>query len=442
VLRVALLALLVLAPLALGSTHELAYIPLQIVAISLGLASWARGHWRRAHGADVPLVPGQRLLLALVLLVAFQLVPLPPSLLRVLSPGSFAAFDRQALLPLDNLALSDWRTVSVNPWDTARGLVFLTTMIALYAAVFREFDDRRWQGRLAGTVVAIGFLLTIEALWQASSATPHTIYGLIKPRFDWGVYGVYVSKNHFAGYLALALPIALGFAGEALVDLGRDWRRRRRGWLALGGPAGNALVRRAAVVMVLGVGLLSARSRGGLVAGALALPVFALAIPRRRLALVLAACVPILGLFWVGPDRVASAFHGISFEHSRVELWRDAIRMFPHFPLLGAGFNAFGTAYLPFQTLSKYEWWGEAHNEYLQVLLDTGLVGSVLAGALLVRLLGGAARSAVAAGPLEAGLLASLAAMCAHNVVDFNWQIAANAATFAAVAALALRRGA
>ena len=44
-------------------------------------------------------------------------------------------------------------------------------------------------------------------------------------------------------------------------------------------------------------------------------------------------------------------------------------------------------------------------------------------------------------GPLDAGGLASLLALALHNVVDFNWQIPANAATFVAVAALASRRG-
>ena len=39
--------------------------------------------------------------------------------------------------------------------------------------------------------------------------------------------------------------------------------------------------------------------------------------------------------------------------------------------------------------------------------------------------------------PLDAGILGALAALSCHNLVDFNWQIPANAATFVALAALA-----
>jgi hypothetical protein len=59
---------------------------------------------------------------------------------------------------------------------------------------------------------------------------------------------------------------------------------------------------------------------------------------------------------------------------------------------------------------------------------------------LLVKLVG-SARSA-AGTPLDAGIFGALLACCLHNVVDFNWQIPANAATFVALAGLAVRRGA
>jgi O-antigen ligase len=125
---------------------------------------------------------------------------------------------------------------------------------------------------------------------------------------------------------------------------------------------------------------------------------------------------------------------------NRLALWADAARMLRDFPVLGAGFNAFGTAYVPYQTIERYEWYGEAHNEYLQALLDAGVVGAALVAALVVTLFRRASRAA-SLGPLDAGRLASLLALSLHNMVDFNWQIPANAATFAALAAVAARRG-
>src|SRR5206468_3087542 len=81
----------------------------------------------------------------------------------------------------------------------------------------------RARRRLAGTVVAVGLVLTVVGLVQARSGRPG-IYGLWRPTFDWAVYGPYVNRNHFAGYMVMAIPLALGFALEALGGLRRAWQ--------------------------------------------------------------------------------------------------------------------------------------------------------------------------------------------------------------------------
>ena len=86
-LRVPILFLLVIAPLALGAVHEPAFIPLLAIGSAVGIASWARGFWSRTHGIAVPPVAGGPLLVALHALVLVQLAPLPPAVLRVLKIG-------------------------------------------------------------------------------------------------------------------------------------------------------------------------------------------------------------------------------------------------------------------------------------------------------------------------------------------------------------------
>jgi hypothetical protein len=66
-----------------------------------------------------------------------------------------------------------------------------------------------------------------------------------------------------------------------------------------------------------------------------------------------------------------------------------------------------------------------------------GLPGAVLCLALVIRLLASALRAAPLSA-LDAGLLGSVMAACAHALVDFNWQIPANAATFVALAGLVM----
>jgi len=431
-LRWAVLLLLAAAPLALGSVHPPAYIPLLGASLFVGALSWARARLRRAQGLGLPRVPGTRLLLAFLVLVIVQLLPLPPLLLGALSPGTLRFHAELSLVP-DQA----WHPLSVNPADTARGLVFVAALSSLYATVFREFGETRWRRRLGGVVVVTGFMMTLVGLVQ-SAVFGNRIYGLYRPDADWAVFGPYVNRNHFAGYVVMAIPIALGFTAEAARELLAAVRRRRVGWLALGDPEGSRAVRRGAEAVVLIVGLAASRSRGGLLAFLVSLAALPLAFGRAWRALVVIGLVLVLAAAFVDLGPIRRGFESRGIHDSRLVLWGDVLPMSRSFPVFGCGLNAFSTAYPRYQTVLKSEWVGQAHNEYLQALVDTGVLGAAILVSLLVMVLR-AAWNAAPRSPLDAAILGSLLALAAHNIVDFNWQIPANAATWAALAALGMR---
>ncbi len=431
--RVLVLVLLAAAPLLAGAVHEPVFVPFLAASSAAGLLALRRARRDAARGRPASPLPGGRLVLALHALVLLQLVPLPPGVLRVVSPGSFAFYNDPLLVPLEA-----WRPISVSPADTLRGLAFLAGFSLLAQAVFREMGTEPWRRRLLLTVAGTGVALTVVALVQAASPEPRRIWGVFRPDWDWAVFGPYVNRNHFAGYLVMAAPVAIGFALEALSRLRAAWGRGRRGVLRLGEREGVALVRWAAAAMVIVAGLLASQSRGGVSAfalAALALPL--LARERRRTALGVAAFA-LLGVLWIGLGGVLGAFAVRGVRASRLDLWRDMLPMVPRFPLFGDGWNAFATAFPWYQTVWKTEWIGEAHNDYLQVLIDGGVVGAALLGGLLLVVFRGAlARAAVS--PLDLGVFGALLGFALHGLVDFNGQIPANAATFVALAALAVR---
>jgi O-antigen ligase len=248
-----------------------------------------------------------------------------------------------------------------------------------------------------------------------------------------------VNRNHFAGSLVMAAPLENGFTLEAIARLRAAWERRRRGWLLLGEREGNAVLRWSAVVMVIVAGLLASGSRGGVSSFALAAFILPLASRHRRRTALGVFLLIGLGLAWIGVGHIFSAFEVRGIQGSRLDLWRDMLPMVPRFPLFGDGWNAFATAFPWYQTVWKTDWIGEAHNDYLQVLIDGGAVGAGLVAALLVLVLRGALARAPRS-PLDLGLFGALLGLALHGLVDFNGQIPANAATWIALAALAVER--
>jgi O-antigen ligase len=386
----------------------------------------------------VPAVPGTRLLLLLHGLALLQLLPLPPFLLAVVSPGSYRFYNQPS-----GLWPSNWRPVSVWPEWTIQTIVYLGGVSLAYAAAFRDFRERPWRRRLLVTVAVAGCALTLAGLIQAASPDPQKIYGVWRPPVDWAVFGPYENRTHFADYLILTIPVAAGLALEAVQATARAWRRRgRRAWIALLEGEGPTAIRWIMAALVLVVGLLASQSRGGLASFAVSVVVLILLVRRRgAILLPLLALLPLA--FWLLQEGKINFGQPLwSAEDTRLAvrplLWRDALRMFPDFPVLGAGLGAFPAAYRRYQTVIMYYVFPAAHNEYLQGLLELGLAGAVLMGLLGFEFF----RRGIAAAradTLAAAAFGGVIAGAVHNLVDFNWHIPANAMTFAALAAVAVQ---
>jgi O-antigen ligase len=432
-MRLAILLVLVGTTLTEALTGVVEYkVVVALATFAVGAGSWWKGRSRHSS------VPARGWLWGLVALVAFQLVPLPPFLLRLVSPGSYSLYNADLLTQS-----RAWHPITLSPIATALNLVVVASFSLFYGAIFREFGDSRWRRRLAWVLVGLALVLTVEALYQESSPEPHRILSIWQLEFeDWGVFGLFTNRNHFAGYLALVIPLSLGFTAEAWQAVALGWQHRAvRKWLVLGeASAGRALIY-SAVSMVLIVGVLATQSRGGTAAFLLSAAVLPLSFRSRSRALGLVVVLAFAGAIWVDFDGIIRGFQTRGVTTDRVDMWRDTLQLIPLFPFFGTGLGAFGATYLHYQTY----WRGSysivrAHNDYLQILLDMGPVGLVLAGGALFtalrRIVANASESA-----FNAGLLAGIVASMAHVVVDFDWQIPAIGLTFIAVVGIALHSG-
>jgi O-antigen ligase len=303
-------------------------------------------------------------------------------------------------------------------------------------------------------VTAFGVVLALIGIVQKPLYTG-AIYGVWEPELGRMPFGPFVNKNHFAGWMLMALPLTLALL-SAGID--RSMRGLRPGWrhkiLWFSSPEASQLVLVAAAAVVMALSLMLTMSRSGIIAFGLSLlttswfVIQAFDSGTRRLAA--AACLTLLAIAvvgWTGPETLASRFAAGDWGefNNRRGAWADAWSVIRHFPLTGTGLNTYWAAALFYQHHELAYFFAQAHNDYLQLAAE----GGILLGVPALVCLGVFARDVRRAMReqrgslawwLRAGAVTSLLAIACQEMVEFSLQMPANAVLFAIVCAIALHR--
>jgi hypothetical protein len=287
--------------------------------------------------------------------------------------------------------------------------------------------------------------------------------------YDWGVpnlgeaarraSGPFVNPDHFAGYLAMIFPLALaglvfgGFPARAssgpaarlmfglatfLIFTAVALSQSRAGWIGLG------------VGALLTITLTTARAREGSEGAREVSRVAPFAASIGVLSMLI-----VLAWLFVGEQgrsqtagRVGDTlFKGALDLRARYALWQPTPNILREFPLFGVGLGAWPEIFFRFQAPPRTVHINNAaHNDYLELLIDVGVVGIALAGWLILQI-GARLRKAMRTvpahlAPATAAIISALVVMSMIEIVDFDLHIPANLILFTTLAALGLRIGA
>jgi len=440
VLRYAVIAgaILVVAatPFAFGAVHPVFYTAAQVIIFLLLIAAAAgaivRGQPREERTMAVLCFLGA----AFGALGAFQLIEFPPALLSFLSPGTLKLV--RASAPW--VSPAEGATISLHPSATQLAIFQFLACFALFILVITLL--RRYSSRikLAWVLCIIGVLLSLVGLYQRWSGTQE-IYGFWDSVHGGVHFGPFVNRNHFAGYLVMVIPVS---ASLIFIRKFSPTRTRSRSREHPARAFSYLQVLALCSVLIMLAALLSSLSRGGLVGVAVAACVMsglAWKKAETRKAGTICAAIFVVGFF------LGASVAGPELAHRLHELYRDVtnpmdtgralaakrtLLLFKQFPLFGTGLGTFRSVFPSVQTpeLGKGIW-EYAHNDWLQLLAETGLAGMVLAvvfgvtlGGLMYRRIG---RNRTGSGWwLTVGAAASLCGMVAHGLVDFNLHIPSN----------------
>ncbi len=462
----ALVGLLWLMPLPLAS-NRIWLVDLWLVGVlALALAEiWSdkaalrRGWWR---GVPRGLRAHMALMLAWVLLVALQLVPLPLALRNALAGTAGPA------LPVVH---DGFAPLSIDPYATSGYLAKAVLLLLVQWLLLRRFDNRPRLAKLVWSWLAIGAAEALAAVVLYATASTYMLFFVTVYQGLHGT-GTFVYHNQFAGYMELMLALGIGWM---IALLGRDAVADRRGG-AVGAlfavlrllNSSKAPLRVLLVLFV--VGLIISRSRMGNAAFFVALwlvgSALLFALHRRGAAaarVAKAVAVLMISIFVidvaivgdvVGIDKVmqrierthlsnrpaapgaARPVHREQSVDQRIAPGMSALGMLRDHPLFGTGGGTFFLGFMPYRPSNVTGYYQHAHDDYVEFLVENGIIGVIPLVALLLwsQRRGWSLLLARDASGFERGLafasVMGVTELLLHATVDFNLQNPTNAMLF------------
>ena len=311
--------------------------------------------------------------------------------------------------------------------------------------------EARAPGRRRLILAALLIVAAGEALFGvhqfAFRQTGPLEFGLPGGRF-YRASGTLEQPNPFGGYMGLSWPIAFALG---MTWLREPWQRLRNGdWRGVIAAPGTALAGLATLLVAIACvgGLVASWSRGAWIGASAAGAAMLIAMsgrPGRALAAVVAGAVLVVALWQFGlmPAAIVSRLTEFTtqFDFSNIDVrgtyltagnfslierlahWQAALGMILDHPWLGVGFGNYGAAYEQYRTLRWANPLGHAHNYYLNIFAETGILGllaylGVWVSIVVQALRATGRRHAPALRWMAIGLLGAVAHLSVHHLFD------------------------
>ncbi len=349
-------------------------------------------------------------IIAFITLILFQLLPLPPTILQLVSPSSVPIYKMignenleeisrtllpqqtpteqniqpaNAVKPPPGASHKVWHSITLYRYASKVELFRLLMYAGIYFLVVNNVHSKRQIKQLVTTIIITGASVAFLGLLQYLSGADKIFWLLDIKRI--GFFGAFSNQDHFAGYMAMIIPLVTGLLiTEYLQYQGTNSKREIRN------PALKIANHRVffyvfAIVIMLS-SLFFARSSGGAFSMMISfLLLVGIMLCRRRLRRFSWVVIPILAitlgmLIWIGIHPVIEELStAVDIENksltARIEFWKDTVAAIRDFPFFGAGLGTFPFVYPQYSAITFNTFVNHAHNEYLELLLETGFIG-------------------------------------------------------------------
>ena len=363
-------------------------------------------------------------------------LPLPLAVVSYLSPFRYKII--MSSRELTNTGIG-WDTISYSSWEAFNWWIFLLSLVCLLVVTRNLCANRKTLKLVVLVMISTGIFEALYGLIQAMIPSMGVLWVDYLQDYNGYARGTYINRNHFAGFIEMIWPLALGYAMSLN---GSEYTIKT----ALSTDRLNRQAVMALVIVILLLSLLFSHSRAGITGAVIGFIAFAFLTRSNnkkfgtRLSFLWIGSGFILVLYClsIGINSVIERFLIIGSDSSRLDFWRDSIPMIKDHPF-GIGLQNFETVFQIYNnSFISDKTVNFAHNDYLQLIIETGWIGFfALAGGYAIYLLRCARQIKIAVSHIDPlrhylsiGSFSGLVSISFHSFFDFNLQIPANCVYF------------
>jgi O-antigen ligase len=490
-----LIFLILFTPLAFGSVYVWAFSIMEIIVFSMLMILIVKKGLIQERKISFPLFSPIIVFLALIL---FQMMPLPPSAIKLLSPKTHELYSqtldgypgemredggrRQIIVGTESLGgrletggktlegkktkgyFENWRSISLYPHATRTGLLKIISYLGIFLLIINYVDSKRELVRVSTAVVYSGIFVALVGILQKLGGASK-IYWFWEPFFkkDASFFGPFVNPNHFAGYMEMVIPVAIGLFIWQWRNLVRNQARGfREFFIKIGSEDGCKLILFSFLIIFMVGALFLSASRGGVISFLASMIYLLVMVVREEKAWrnILIVVVLLISTFsflvWMGIRPLVEEFstvRDISRDYDiqyRFQNWRDSLRLVRDFPLFGVGLDAFPSLFPKYKTSSLQYSYLYLENDYLQFLCEMGIFGFGIFSWFILSFfrelrLGHSKDEPKGISSIQYislyGCLTGVVAIMIHSFWDFNMHIPSNVLLFSIIMGLAVAGG-
>ncbi|MBL4782721.1 MAG: O-antigen ligase family protein [Porticoccaceae bacterium] len=449
-----LLSLIAWLPIPLGSKYPLGWGIMEIATFGL-LSLWllTQVFKQKNYGASINPISKIVLLLFIASLAyqLFQTAPLTLETIRFLSPQAFEVYSfTEELAPKKSYSLSLDRGLTLQEFLKSASYIsiFFLTLVLV--------NSRKRLKQLAFVLISVGFAEALFGLVDVLAGgqlfrIPFTGIG----GTNYSATGTYTNYNHFGGLLEMAIPLSIGMLLSTTMvrETQSNWRARLR--VIFQGLLSPRLWLYAVTTTMI-IALLYSKSRGAnlsLISATILTTGLVLLFKKsktnkQKSASLLVLIFPLLIGISLGANPLFSRLETQGLQSNRNEFRDIAYEVIADYPVFGIGSGNWGHVYMAYQSAeagayNDYRLVKNVHNDYLELLVEQGIIGFVLFGsAVLLALSTMIVALCRRRDPFMHGILwacvTAVFSLLSHSLADYNFHIPANAAWFSVILAMGL----